>query len=58
MLTQEDIRRRIENLKIGLTAAENRMMVLREELKYKELEYRRFREELARYTKMLENYGE
>ena len=57
MLTREDIIRRIENLKIGITAAENRIMTLREELKYKEMDHRRFVEEINRYTKMLENYG-
>lgn len=57
MLTREDIIRRIENLKIGITAAQNRLMTLREELHYKEAEYKRFVEEIERYTKMLENYG-
>lgn len=55
MLPREEIKRRIENIKIALTAVQNRLMLLRDEMHYKEAEYKKLKEELARYEKMLES---
>lgn len=55
MLPREETLRRIENIKIALTAVQNRLMLLRDELHYKEAEHIKLRQELARYEKMLES---
>ena len=53
MLTREEIKRRINNIHIALTSVKNRLMLLRDELKFKESEHIKLREELMRYEKML-----